>query len=117
MKTIDAKSVYEPSDLNDQFWEMVKEAKQLWAQRIQEYIDKNGQNPYFSVVGAGIEILFLPPRHKKPKYRIIIDPDSLVPSPNMGGGNSCLWQGSADEVVAFLRSKGIECSYSCGYDN
>ena len=29
MKTIDAKSVYEPSDLNDPFWEMVKQAKQL----------------------------------------------------------------------------------------
>lgn len=116
MKKVEDEDCYEPSDFNDSFWRSVDEAKQLWALRIGEHIDKHGNNSYFAASGSGIKVTYLPLRHKTPKLRMIINPDLLVPPPHYPN-NVALWESSAQEIVSFLKSKDIECFYWPGIDD
>lgn len=116
MKTIEDEICYEPSDFDDSFWRVVDEAKQLWVKRINEYINKAGNKSYFAASGSGIKVVWLPPRHKKPALRTIIDPDLLVPPPRYPN-NVSVWEGSAQGVVSFLKAKDIECFYWPGLDD
>lgn len=116
MKVIEDEVCYEPTDFDEQFQQIVDEAKQLWARRIAERIRAHGQQQYFAATGSGISVAYLPPRHKKPKLRMIIEPNSLVPPPSYPN-NVLVWQDSAPEVVAFLKTKGIESIYLYGLDD
>lgn len=111
MKTISYRSetieCYQDADLKDpNFLDICKKAKQLWVQRCNEYINKNGEAGT-CVVGAGFAVWYLPPRARKPQQKMVI-----VPPKNLQ--RSITWESSKDEIMGFFKENAIEVEYKMG---
>lgn len=102
---------YRDKDFDGKFWNIVEEAKVLWSRKVDEHIKKNGDQGFFATLGAGIYIFYLPPRHKIPKRKEILSP------PPAAYGKALHYMSIANEVVKFIRSKGIDCFYDPGRDD
>lgn len=87
---------------------VIRQAKQMWAERCAEYV-KNYGDRGTCVLGAGIEIDFIPPRCRTPRRMMLISASSVC---NAQG--SIVWEDSKDEIINFLRENGIECRYAWG---
>jgi hypothetical protein len=100
--------VYRDKDFDERFWNIVEEAEVLWSQKLDEFIEKNGERGFFFTLGAGIYVRHLPPRHKITKTKQIL---SAPP------GTALHYRHIAEEVVNFLHSKGVDCFYTPGIDD
>lgn len=89
-----------------EFRAVVEEARQLWSEKIEAYIAERGDRGS-CVLGAGIYVNHIPKGCRNPRKMRIIYP----PTPYQG---SCAWEHSAQEIVDFLKSKGIECFFEYG---
>ena len=99
--------VYQDCDLKDN--PAIDCAKTLWRDRCQEYLDKNGDQGT-CVLGAGISVHYLGPRCRRPSSKMIIEACEVCRAQG-----SLVWEKSVDEVLAYLKSKGIEAWYSPGF--
>lgn len=103
-------TIYRDIDLeNSEFREVVENAKLLWKQRCTEYLDKHGDRGS-CVIGAGICVRYLGPRKRKWVSKTLISPTSVL---SRVVGN-LVWETSAEEIVTFLRSKGIDAFFELG---
>jgi hypothetical protein len=102
--------VYAAEDLyytNNTPADAITKAKELWNSKTQEYVKNNGDIGT-CVLGAGIEVWFLPTKCKKPRKLMIIG------QPCCAQGSIC-WEHSVDEIIAYLKEYGIEANYNCGF--
>lgn len=100
---------YQESDLDGHgFRQAVTQATEMWRDKMEEYFKANGDRGC-AVLGAGIYIHFLPKGKRKPDKLCIINPQPISPAQG-----ECTWSGSAKDVVAFLKTKGIHSWFECG---
>jgi hypothetical protein len=106
-----AEKVYTMDEINSfEFQSIIDTARQLWRKRCNEYVAANpkpsyGGCCYMSTVG--IRVLVIKPRYRIPVYVNVL-------SPQFGYQGEHVWTGSADEIVEFIKSHGIECYFSSG---
>jgi hypothetical protein len=103
------KTIYRDEDLAKQdFKIIIADALILWQNKCAEYYKING-DVGSCVLGAGFAVLYLGPRKKKPVKRIIIDAFDATRAQG-----SCTWESSKPTVEAFLKDRGIDCTYEWG---
>ena len=100
---------YKDEDFTDDFWKIIEEAKQLWEQKIEEFVATHPGGGSFFVIGAGIYVPVISPGKRKPKGKRVIPP----PFSN----DASIWSESGPEIVRFLQSKGISCWFDEGIDD
>lgn len=89
---------------------IIAKATHLWRTRCNEYQLANKQQGTY-VMGAGIEIYHLAPRHRNPQLKMIISTLDITNSLR-----SLVWESSKEEVLNFLKSSGIDdASYNPGF--
>lgn len=95
---------------NDWFLTAVADATALWRLRCREYLAEHG-DVGSCVVGAGIMASESAPRagRKRPRRQLI---DAWAVS--CGAQGSLVWEESQQEMVDYLRSRGIEAHYVIG---
>ncbi|MBX9255004.1 hypothetical protein H1Q63_13820 [Desmonostoc muscorum CCALA 125] len=103
--------VYRNQDFDKNFWNIVKEAEELWSRKVDEFINNDDDSSFFHTLGAAIFVFHLPPRHRNPKIKQILKP------PHTAYGKALHYSNIAREVVIFLKSKGIDCFYNPGRDD
>ena len=74
---------------------LIREAAELWRR---DYRDEGA-----GVTGAGVAVLYLPPRCRKPVDHVIIEP------PGQGDGS-----GSVRTPINYLSRHGVPCFFECG---
>lgn len=100
---------YQDADLEDiGLQQILGEAKRDWADRIATYVHQHG-DVGSCVLGAGIAVWYLPPRCRKPRKKVIINPHVIVPYQG-----SVTWEVSANIIVDYLKKNGIECWFEYG---
>ena len=100
-------ATYREADLQQHIQDIL-DARKLWAQRCAEYVVKHG-DVGTCVTGAGIAVDYLPPRRRKSVEKTILR------VPDTAAQGSCTWEASVPEVIEFLRARGIEAHYKCGW--
>jgi hypothetical protein len=80
----------------------------MWRDRCQKYLDTQGDRGT-CVLGAGIEIYYLPKRCRFPKSKMVIPVYQVV-----AAQGSLVWEESVEDILAHLKSKGVEASYNPG---
>ena len=101
---------YQDEDFTEEFQQIISEAKELWREKIQSWIDAREVHPFWAVTRAGIRVWHLPKGHRKPKSYMILRPP-LDPQ------NQCAWLDGGREVETFLQAKGIHCYFDPGRDD
>jgi hypothetical protein len=102
--------VYKDKDLKEKAG-IISQARALWRLRCEEYVAKHG-DVGSCVIGAGIEVDYLPPRCRHVRCKCIISADDVA-----AAQGSITWETSTDEVLKFLRDNGIEAYYNPGRMN
>jgi hypothetical protein len=98
---------YQDDDLETaEFQQVCGTAKELWTNRCDEYVKKNGDKGS-AVIGAGFTVRHLPPGARKPRPKMVLH------SPMVAQG-SLVWETSKDEVEKVFRDAGIEVDYAWG---
>lgn len=100
-------NAYTPEDLAT-FLHAIIEAKMMWVARCKEYVEKHGDKGS-CVIGAGIKVYMKLPRKKYAIPEMLISPYEVTPFQG-----SCIWESSANEIVEFLQSKGLDCFFAMG---
>lgn len=101
--------IYRQEDLDtDAFRLVIADAAKLWHKRVTAYYKEHGDTGS-CIMGDGIMIAVRPPRRRNTfKYRILAPPGGF----GMGSGP---YEGSAPEVVDFLKARGVDCWYDYGH--
>jgi hypothetical protein len=100
-------TAYNDKDL-ESFDSIIMQASELWRNRCLEYLQKYGDNGT-CVIGAGFKVYYLPPRCRRPRYRMVLSASSVTKYQG-----SFVWESSKDEIREFFRSKGLEVFYDSG---
>jgi predicted nuclease of restriction endonuclease-like (RecB) superfamily len=102
-------AVYREADiLEADFLAAVAEARELWRQRCQEFVDANGDQGC-CIVGAGIAVRFLAPRARNWRWKHLIYPHEVT---NYQG--NLTWETSQAEIIELLRHRGIDSVFLPG---
>jgi len=80
-------------------------ASQMWANRCKLYLAKHGDRGSV-VIGAGICCAVKHGRHSKTR--------ELISAGVSCAQGSLVWEESVEEVVSFLKERGLDCYYECG---
>lgn len=97
---------YQDADI-EKMHGVIQQARALWKKKTREYVEKHG-DVGTCVLGAGIQIWYLPSRCRRPRLH------TIVSSPGVAQGSVC-WEYSKDEVMEFMRSAGFkDLSYAWG---
>jgi hypothetical protein len=87
---------------------IIEKAKQMWDAASKEEFSKTGDRGS-CIMGDGIEILYVPPRCRKPQKLMII------PSRTVAYAQGSLhYEATKDVALRFLEENGIECQYNYG---
>ena len=87
---------------------MIAEARKMWASRCASYLQANGVSGT-CVMGAGIAVKYIPPRHRIAETHIIIQALDVA-----GCDGASVWEESVKDVVAFLKPVLPSVFYACG---
>jgi hypothetical protein len=99
-------TVYTDADLV-KFHPAFMEAMSLWSLRCAQYVAKHGDKGS-CVIGAGIGVYYRGPRKRSYELKLVID------VPMTASQGSCTWEASVPEVIAFLKTRGIEAHHIYG---
>jgi hypothetical protein len=100
--------IYKQQDMTDQFKETIFRAKKMWMAICKENFEKDGDKGS-CVLGAGITIMLLLPKCRKPRRTMIIASNEVAQC--QGSAN---WEKGNQQVLSFLSKNGIEAAYECG---
>jgi hypothetical protein len=101
-------TAYNDKDLAS-FTDVINKATAMWRERCKNHFVKHGDTGT-CVMGAGIVVEYIAPRCRKSKRLTIISANSVASA--QGSTN---WEESEDDIVAYLKENGVECSYYCGW--
>ena len=99
---------YQDADMDEAFWTVVKQAKQMWADECEQYM-KNEGDVGTCVLGAGIEVDYLRKRCRNPTSYMLIRAHDVT-----GAQSSLVWEKNVGCIVSYLRANGIKARYACG---
>lgn len=99
--------VYSRSEVEDML-PIVEKAAALWKFKIQEFVKKRSEFGA-CVIGEGINVFYLGNRKRNATELTILSPRTVTDYQG-----SCVWEASADEIIAFLNVNGIEARWDCG---
>ena len=85
---------------------IISEASELWSKRTHEYLCEHGDQGS-CVIGAGIKVMLINKRCRTPRDTTIIK----TPKNTQG---SLAWENSLDEILDFMRFRGLDATYECG---
>jgi hypothetical protein len=102
----DFTKVYRDADLVV-LMEVITDAASIWAMKCAEFV-KSGKNSGTCVLGAGIEVDYLPARAKN--YR----PLRIIGTPWTADQGSLSWETSLPEVLGYLKQHGVDARYNPG---
>lgn len=99
---------YKEKEFWDKFEPVIQEAKSLWRQKSEKTYKKIGDaGPV--IMGDGVQAMIIPKRCKNPRPVEIIS--SAEASHCQGNAH---YEMHVQEIVDFLKSKGVDCWYSYG---
>lgn len=101
--------IYKDKDFTYEFNKIVEQAKSLWKEICKDNFEKYGDEGS-CVLGAGIEIKYLPKKCRKYRHKFIIEENEV--SKCQGSLN---WERRIEEVLEFLKKNNIEAHYNSGY--
>lgn len=99
---------YHDYDCDNDFNNTIIAATNLWKNICKENYKMFGDEGN-CVVGAGIEIMYIPPRCRKPRREMIISSRDVACAQG-----SLNWERGKDHVISYLRDNGIDAIYNWG---
>lgn len=86
----------------------IEKATLLWRDGCKAYFRAKGDIGS-CVLGAGIYVMHLGPRQRKPRKKMIISATQVSPAQG-----SCIWESCKDVPMDYLKREGIEVFYEYG---
>lgn len=93
---------------SEDFKRVTAAARELWSKRCKEHYEKNG-DVGSCVLGAGITVDYMPPRHRTPVRKMIISQHDVARAQG-----SINWESSQKEIVKYFEDRGFPVHFAWG---